>query len=360
MEGKPQKYILWLAEIGIEDVPLVGGKNASLGEMFVNLVPKGVSLPDGFALTTKFYWKFLKDNGIDAKLQEIFSALDPQSITSIQETGKRSREAISHGVFSDELKVELFAAYDKLAEKFGPDPDVAVRTSGVAEDMPNASFAGQFETYLNVRGKEDLLSAVLKSIISTFTDRAIAYREEKKISQLEFGLSVGVLKMIRSDLSSSGVMFSLDTETGFKDVVLINSIWGLGELIVKGRITPDEYYVFKPTLKKGFKSIIVKNLGRKNIKSVYSPKKGIKEVKVPVSAQFQFSLSDAEVLSLAKWAIIIEDHYTQKNGKWTPQDIEWAKDGKTGQLYIVQARPETVHMPKTGRVLEEYLIKTKE
>lgn len=358
MDNKSQKNILWLSEIGIEDVPLVGGKNASLGEMYVNLVPKGVNLPEGFALTTNFYWNFLKANGLDKVLEEIFKNLNPQKIESIQEVGKLSREAISKGVFPDSLKAEVLGAYTKLAEKFGPDPDVAVRTSGVAEDMPNASFAGQFETYLNVRGSEELLDAVRKSIVSTFTDRAIAYRDEKKINQLEFGLSVGVLKMIRSDLASSGIMFTLDTETGFPNIVLINSIWGIGELIVKGRITPDEFYVFKPTLKKGFNSVIVKNLGRKTIKYIYSQKGGLKEMKIKPSEQLKFSLNEEEILTLAKWAMIIEDHYSVKFKKWMPQDIEWAKDGKTGQLYIVQSRPETVHMPKTENVLEEYQIKT--
>ncbi len=358
MADKAQKNILWLSEIGINDVPLVGGKNASLGEMYVNLVPKGVNVLDGFALTTNFYWAFLKSNGLDKVLEEFFKVMDAKSVKSIQETGKKCRDAVLTGEFSEELKKELFSAYAKMSEKYGPNPDVAVRTSGVAEDMPNASFAGQFETYLNVVGEEDLLRAVKESIVSTFTDRAIAYRDEKKIGQMEFGLSIGVFKMIRSDIASSGIMFTLDTETGFPDVVLINSIWGLGELIVKGRITPDEFYVFKPTLKKGYKSIIVKNLGRKSIKDVYSPKGGIKEQKVLTADQLKFSLTDDEILTLAKWAVIIEEHYNEKFGKWMPQDIEWAKDGKTGQLFIVQSRPETVHNKQAERFLEEYQLKT--
>ncbi len=358
MTEKSQKHILWLSEIGIEDVPLVGGKNGSLGEMYVNLVPKGVNLLEGFALTTNFYWAFLRANGLDKILEDIFKGMDAKSVKSIQEVGKRCREAVETGQFSEDLKKELFSAYTKLAEKYGPNPDVSVRTSGVAEDMPNASFAGQFETYLNVIGEINLLKAVKDSIISTFTDRAIAYRDEKKIGQMEFGLSIGVFKMIRSDLASSGIMFTLDTETGFSNVVLINSIWGLGELIVKGRITPDEFYIFKPTLKEGYKSIIVKNLGRKSIKDVYSPAGGIKEQKVNVADQLKFSLNDEDILTLAKWAVIIEDHYSAKFGKWMPQDIEWAKDGKTGQLYIVQSRPETVHNKQAETFLEEYQLKT--
>ncbi len=352
MIQRDKKNILWFREISLKDIPLVGGKNASLGEMFSQLTKKGVNVPNGFALTTNFYWEFLKANGLDKKLKEIFKRFNPKSIKSVQETGKKCREAVARGKFSDHLKQEVLKAYSELSQKYGDNIDVAVRTSGVAEDRPNASFAGQFETYLNVRGEEELLKAVKKSIISTFTDRAIAYREEKKIGQMEFGLSVGVQKMVRSDLASSGVIFTMDTETGFSDVVLINSIWGIGEMIVKGRITPDQFYVFKPGLKKGYKSIIVKNLGRKNRKYVYGQEKGLREMVVPETKQNQFSLNDNEVLQLARWACLIEEHYQK------PQDIEWAKDGKTNQLFIVQSRPETVHAPQTGHFYQEYNVKT--
>jgi len=352
------KNILWLKEIGIKDVPLVGGKNASLGEMYVELSQKGINIPDGFALTTKAYWKFLRVNKIDEELERIFKNFNPKSIKNIQETGKKCRTVIAKGVFPEDLKKEILDAYNQLEQKYGENPDVAVRTSGVCEDMPSDSFAGQFETYLNVRGGKELLNSVRKCIVSTFTDRAIAYREEKKIGQLEFALSVGIVKMVRSDLASSGVIFTLDTETGFPNVVLINSIWGVGELIVKGKITPDEFFVFKPTLKEGYKPIIVKNLGRKTIKYVYSPRSGLKEAKVKPKKQLEFSLNDEEILTLSRWAVLIEEHYSAKNGKWMPQDIEWAKDGKTGELFIVQSRPETVHAPKTERILEEYQIET--
>ncbi len=355
---KKEKNILWFNEVGIEDVPLVGGKNASLGEMHKELAPKGVNVPDGFALTTKFYWEFLKANNLDKVLAEIFKDFNPESLESIQETGKRCREIILKATFPDDLKKEVLMAYSKLAESYGENPDVAVRSSGVCEDMENASFAGQFETYLNVRGEDELLKAIIKGFASAFTDRVIAYRREKNINQLEFALSLGIQKMVRSDLGSSGIMFTLDTETGFPDVVLINSIWGVGELIVKGKITPDEFYVFKPTLKNGYKSIIVKNLGRKTIKYGYSKNGGLKEIKVKKNNQLKFSLREDEIITLAKWAMIIEDYYSTKFGKWMPQDIEWAKDGKTEQLYIVQARPETVHLPKTEMVLEEYHINT--
>ncbi len=358
MTEKNYKNILWLSEVGIDDVPLVGGKNGSLGEMHKNLVPKGVNLPDGFAFTAAAYWKFLKANGLDKKLAGYFRELNPDSVKSIQAVGKKSREAVSKGKFPRDLEEEILLAYNELGQKYGKNPDVAVRTSAVCEDMPNASFAGQFETYLNVRGGEELLNSIQKCVASTFSDRAIAYREEKKIGQLEFALSVGVIKMVRSDLASSGIMFTLDTETGFPNVVLINSIWGIGELIVKGRITPDEFYVFKPTLKQGFKSIIVKNLGRKTEKYIYSSGGGIKTAKVSPKEQLKFSLNDEEVLKLARWAVLIEEHYTQKNGKWMPQDIEWAKDGKSKELFIVQSRPETVHAAASGRVYEEYELKT--
>jgi len=353
LRGK-KKLILWFKETSIKDVPLVGGKNASLGEMFSQLAKKGINVPDGFALTTNFYWKFLEANGLDKVLKGFFKEFNPKSIKSIQETGKKCRAAILKGKFPDSLKQEILKAYLKLSQKYGANPDVAVRTSGVAEDRPNASFAGQFETYLNVRGEEELLKAAKKSIVSTFTDRAIAYREEKKIGQMEFGLSVGVQKMVRSDLASSGIIFTLDTETGFSNVVLINSIWGVGEMIVKGKITPDQFYVFKPTLKQGYRPIIVKNLGRKNKKYIFAKNGGLEEADVFPQNQLKFSLSDEDVLTLAKWAVLIEEHY----GK--PQDIEWAKDGKTGKLFIVQSRPETVYAVQNEKTTyEEYQIKTK-
>ncbi len=362
---KSKKNILWLKDIEFSDVPLVGGKNASLGEMTRELSEKGVNVPDGFALTTNIYWKFLKANKIDKKLKEVFKEFNPKSIISLQEIGKKSRKFIMGGKISQELKKDISAAYRKLEEKYGNNIAVAVRTSGVCEDMPNASFAGQFETYLNVRGNNNLFKAVKKCIASTFSDRAIAYRQDKKISQLKFGLSIGIIKMVRSDMASSGVMFSLDTETGFSNIVLIDSIWGLGEMIVKGRITPDEFYVFKPTLyrpfiqDKPYKPIIKKDIGRKTVKYVYGKDGGIKKIKVPGAQQLQFSLNDKEILTLAKWAVIIEEHYSKKFGKWTPQDMEWAKDGRTGELFIVQSRPETVHAPKTGNIYEEYKVKTK-
>ena len=348
-----KKLILWFKDIKYRDVPLVGGKNASLGEMQNQLSSKGINIPDGFALTTKAYWHYLKENGIDEKLEKIFQRFNPKSIKSLQITGKSSRELVLRGKVPQDLEEEITNAYRFLSKKYGENCEVAVRSSGVAEDAATASFAGQFETYLNVSGEEKLLEAIKKSIASAFTDRVIAYREEKKISQLKFGLSIGVQKMVRSDLASSGVIFTLDTESGFKNVVLINSIWGVGEMIVKGKITPDQFYVFKPTLKQGYKPIIIKNLGRKDRKYVFNKGGGLKEAKVSPKEEMKFSLSDEEILALARWAVAIEEHYKK------PQDIEWAKDGKTGNLFIVQSRPETVHTAETGNFYQEYEIETK-
>ena len=350
---KSQKNILWFSEVGIDDVPVVGGKNASLGEMFVNLVPKGVNVPYGFAVTVNFYWKFIKANSLDESLSEIFSHLDPKDIKSVQEAGKEARSAIEKSIFPEELKKELFLAYLELSKKYNTEnTDVAVRTSGVAEDMPDASFAGQFETYLNIQGPENLLQAVKKCFVSFFTDRAIAYREQVKVDHLKVGLSVGVQKMVRSDLGASGVMFSCDTESGFGDVVLINASYGLGENIVKGKVDPDQFFVFETTLKKGFKPIVEKTLGSKLVKMIYTknPKSPTKDIPVVKKDQQKFSISNEDILTLAKWSTVIEDHYKKS------MDAEWAKDGSDGKLFIVQARPETVQSKKNLNVLEDYVI----
>ena len=337
---------------------MVGGKNASLGEMFSKLTKKGINVPDGFAISASAYWYFLKKNKILPKLKKIFGKLDVRNIKSLQETGKWARNLILNSEFPEDLKKEIIRNYRKLGKKYGENPDVAVRSSATAEDLPSASFAGAHETYLNVKGEEELLKAVKKCITSLFNDRAISYRDEKGFPQLKIALSVGIQRMVRSDLASSGVIFTLDTETGFPNVVLINSIFGLGEMIVKGKITSDEFYVFKPTLRlaslaqgKPYKPIIVKNLGRKTKKYIYSKEGGWKEVKVIQKDQLKFSLTDEEILTLARWACEIESHYK------IPQDIEWAKDGKSGELFIVQSRPETVHTAKIGRTYEEYKIK---
>ncbi len=345
---KKSKYILWYRQINSKDGLLVGGKNASLGEMFTQLTKKGVSLPDGFALTSKSFWYFLKENKIDKEIENLFADFDPKDIDSLIKTGKAVRSLIMKSEIPADLKKKIIRSYKKLSGKYNQkETDVAVRSSATAEDLATASFAGQMETFLNVKGEEQLFKAIKGCIASLFTDRAIAYREEKGFDHLKIALSVGVQKMIRSDLGSSGVMFTLDTETGFEKVVSINSIWGIGELIVKGKITPDEFYVFKPT-----NAIILKNLGRKTKKYTYAKEGGLKEEKVKDKDQLRFSITDDDILTLAKWAQQIEEHY----GKH--QDIEWAKDGKTGELFIVQARPETVHAPNKGRSYKEYKVKS--
>jgi pyruvate,water dikinase len=347
------KYILWFKDISAKDVPLVGGKNASLGEMYGKLSKKGIRVPNGFTLTASAYRHYLEVNKIDKKLKEIFQSLNLRDLESLKKTGLEARKLILRAEFPEDLKREILKAYQRLSRQYGEENvGVAVRSSATAEDLKSASFAGQYESFLNVSGKEQLFSAIKKCLASMFGDRVIAYRAEKGFSQLDIALSVGIQKMVRSDLASAGIMFTLDTETGFTNVVLINSVFGAGEMIVKGKITPDEFYVFKPTLKQGFQPVIVKNLGRKNKKLIYSKKGGLKEAAVQKSDQLKFSLSDQEVITLAKWACLIEEHYL------APQDIEWAKDGKTGELFIVQSRPETVHISKMRKFYEEYRLKT--
>ena len=349
---KSEKFILWFKDINLRDIPLVGGKNASLGEMYSRLSKK-VNVPNGFAVTSCAYRRFLDKNNLLPKLKEIFKGLNVKNIKNLQKTGKAARNLILKAELPKDLKKEIISAYQELEKKYGSNLDVAVRSSATAEDLPSASFAGAHETYLNVKGEKELLGAVKKCIASLFNDRAIFYREEKGFNHLKIALSVGVQKMVRSDLSSSGIIFTVDTETGFQNVVLINSIYGIGEMIVKGKITPDEFYVFKPTLKNGFKPIIIKNLGRKTKKYVYGNAGGLKEIKVPLQQQLKFSLTEKEILTLAKWACLIEEYYK------IPQDIEWAKDGKTNELFIVQSRPETVNTPKKGNYIQEYELKTK-
>ncbi|PIZ01195.1 phosphoenolpyruvate synthase [bacterium (Candidatus Gribaldobacteria) CG_4_10_14_0_8_um_filter_33_9] len=326
-------------------------KKENLQSTIYNL--QSINVPNGFALTSEAYWRFLEFNKLDEKLKKVFEKFNPKSIRSLQEAGKTARNLILKAEFPEYLKEEIFKAYKILSQKYGgKNTSVAVRSSGVAEDAPTMSFAGMFETFLNVSGEENLLKAIKKCLASSFGDRVISYREEKGISQLKVALSVGIQKMIRSDLASSGVIFTMDTETGFENVVLINSIYGIGEMIVKGKITADEFYVFKPTLMQGYKSIILKNLGRKTKKYIYNKIGGLKEAAVSLKDKEKFSLIDDEILTLARWACEIEKHYE------CHQDIEWAKDGKTGDLFIVQSRPETVFASQKNSTYEEYKIKT--
>lgn len=353
---KSKKLILWWDEISIRDVPLVGGKNASLGEMYSRLSRKGVNIPLGFALTSRAFWYFLEKNKIKGKLEKLFREADLREIKVIEQVSKKAMNMILRGDFPQDLKEEIIRHYHELGKKYREkNLRVAVRSSATAEDLPSASFAGEQETYLNVSGEKNLLISIKKCMASLFTARAIAYREEKGFDHLKIALSVGVQKMVRSDLGSSGVMFTLDTESGFRNVIVINSIFGVGEMIVKGKITPDTFYVFKPMLsERKYDPIIIRELGRKNAKYIFSPKGGLKEVKVSSSDREKFSLSDKEVIQLARWGLIIEEYYKK------PQDIEWAKDGKSGELFIVQARPETVYGVKKKTFYQEYILKTKE
>ncbi|MDI6820723.1 MAG: phosphoenolpyruvate synthase [Patescibacteria group bacterium] len=358
--NKKQKLILWFKDIGIEDVPLVGGKNASLGEMIKNLVPKGMNIPDGFVVTAYAYQKFLEKTGLKQFIKKTLTGLNTKNLSDLSKRAKLIRETFKKTEFSEDLKMEIVKAYRIFDKLYPGTVDVAVRSSATAEDLPGASFAGEHETYLNIRGEKEVLKAVRAAMASLFTDRAISYRVDKGFDHFKVALSVGVQKMVRSDLHSSGVMFTLDTESGFKDIVLINGSWGLGEMIVQGEVTPDEFLVFKRKIGIASKPIIDKKLGQKNRKMIYSTGAGIKKTKIIPTSQKEkqtFVLNDQEILKLAKWAKFIEDHYTKKRGKWTPMDIEWAKDGKTGELFIVQARPETVHAERDFSKIKEYTRK---
>ncbi len=354
--NKDTKYILWFDEVGIGDVPLVGGKNASLGEMYRALSKKKVAVPNGFAVTAYAYMYFLEEEHLMEELKRVLGKVNIKSVESLRKVGHEARQLILRADLPPPLRMAITDAYRKLCKRYGSNTDVAVRSSATAEDLPDASFAGQQETYLNIRGEHALMDACKKCFASLFTDRAIHYRIDKGFDHFKVALSIGVQKMVRSDVGASGVMFSIDTESGFKDAVLVNAIYGLGENIVQGAVNPDEYYVFKPTLKKGFNSIVSKTIGSKNLQMVYATggsKNTTKNVSVSPEDRNRFVLSDKEVLQLAKWACVIEEHYKK------PMDMEWAKDGKTGKLFIVQARPETVQSQKDVNVLEDYVLSKK-
>lgn len=358
-KSRKTALVLWFKEFGIKDVSLVGGKNASLGEMYRNLTKKKVKIPNGFAVTAYAYHYLTESAGIKDDIKRALRGLDVHNIEDLQKKGHKVRQIILNAEFPEDLNKAIIKAYRKMESKYGKNCDTAVRSSATAEDLPDASFAGQQETFLNIRGDYALLEACKKCFASLFTDRAIAYREEKGYDHFSIGLSIAVQKMVRSDIGASGVMFSIDTESGFKDAVLINSAYGLGENVVQGAVNPDEFYVFKPTLKEGYKPILTKRLGAKKIKMIYSEggsKSPVKNVPVDKSEQSKFSINDKEVLKLAEWAIIIEDYYSKEAGYFKPMDMEWAKDGIDGKLYIVQARPETVQSQKDYSVLVDYKL----
>jgi pyruvate,water dikinase len=357
-EDRTSMDIIWFEELGMGDVPLVGGKNASLGEMIQQLGAKGVDVPGGFAVTSHAYQRVISEGGIDKRLQEILSDLDTHDMANLAERGQKVRELIESTPLPADMEQQIREAYREIGRRLGvANPDVAVRSSATAEDLPDASFAGQQETYLNVRGEEELLQRVKMCNASLFTNRAISYRVDKGFGHFDVYLSVGVQEMVRSDLSASGVIFSIDTESGFEDVVYITGSYGLGEYVVQGTVNPDQFYVFKPTLRQGKKAIIEKHLGFKDVKLVYAEGDGAeltKEAEVSPEDRDKFVLNDDETLKLAEWAVIIEEHYGR------PMDIEWAKDGITGQLYIVQARPETVQSMRDMNVLETYVLEVPE
>ncbi|WP_200673538.1 phosphoenolpyruvate synthase [Persephonella atlantica] len=354
-----KKLVVWLNEVGMEDVELVGGKNASLGEMIKGLSPMGIKIPMGYVVTAEAYRYFIEYNNLKEKIRETLKGLDPNDVFDLQKRGLTIREMIKGGQFPEDLRKQILDYYAQLSEMYGKHRvDVAVRSSATAEDLPDASFAGQQETYLNIKGDETLLSAIRNCFASLFTDRAISYRESFGFDHFSIGLAVGVQKMVRSDMAAAGVGFSLDTESGFKDVVLINGSYGLGEMVVQGAVTPDEWLVFKPTFKEGYEAIIEKKLGKKTHKMVYgtTEEERVKIVPVPEEKQKQFCLTDEEVLKLADWIMKIEEYYSNKYNKWTPMDVEWAKDGEINELFIVQARPETIHSRKDHSKITVYKI----
>lgn len=342
------KFIKFFNELGIKDVPQVGGKNASLGEMYQKLTSKGVRIPNGFATTAYAYDFYMEQAGLKKEIRKILDGLDTTNVPDLMKRGEKVRQTILKSKLPAQLEKEVTEAYKKLSKEYkSANVDVAVRSSATAEDLPDASFAGQQDTYLNISGVESLIDAVRRCIASLFTTRAISYRVDKGFDHFKIALSVGVQKMIRSDLASSGVMFSIDTESGFQNAVLINSIFGLGENIVQGKVNPDEFYVFKPTL-----AIISRSIGHKNLRMVYNndPKNPVKDTPVSAADQKKQSITDEQVKQLAKWAIMIEKHYNR------PMDMEWALDGKDKQLYIIQARPETVQSQRNYNVVEKYKL----
>lgn len=348
-----------LIEASIGDLELVGGKNASLGEMLQKLTPMGVKIPDGFILTSAAYFQFINDNNLNDKIRAIIKDSEIDNLQVLSSCSKQVRQLIQNGEFSTEMETEILNAYRKLiAPEDQLNMGVAVRSSATAEDLPDASFAGQQDTYLNIRSEKNLLTAIKNCFASLFTDRAISYRESFQFDHFNIGLSVCVQKMVRSDMGVSGVAFSIDTESGFKDTVIINGSYGLGELIVQGTVNPDEFIVYKPLIKKGFECIIEKKLGKKQEKMIYGTlqKENVTIIDTPAEDAGKFCLSNAQILQLSTWVMMIEDYYTSLKGKWCPMDIEWALDGVTNELFIVQARPETIHSLKEVNCITQYHI----
>jgi pyruvate, water dikinase len=362
MANARAEYIRWFDELGIADVPLVGGKNASLGEMYRELTREGIRVPNGFAITAQGYRHVLDQADAWPRLHAALDGLDVRDVDDLARRAQRAREIIYGATLPDDLTTQILAAHARLQAEYGTALTVAVRSSATAEDLPTASFAGQHETFLNISGEARVLDAVRLCFASLFKDRAIAYRVDNGFDHFKVFLSVGVMKMVRSDCASSGVIFSLDTETGFRDAVFITGAYGLGETVVQGTVDPDEFYVFKPTFRAGHRAVLRRRKGGKEIRMVYAKAAGRDSTRiVPTAAEDQrrYCISDDEVLTLADAAIKIEDHYSRRAGRPTPMDVEWAKDGIDGQLYVVQARPETVASQRAPGVLEEFRLGAK-
>ncbi|MBL0419018.1 phosphoenolpyruvate synthase [Ramlibacter sp. AW1] len=352
-------WIRWFRDTGIDDVPLVGGKNASLGEMVRSLAPQGIRVPDGFAVTAQAYRDVLERSGAEHRLREVLSGLDVRDVEDLAVRARAAREIVLQSPLPPEMAGEIVAAYRQLREEYGGDLSVAVRSSATAEDLPTASFAGQHETFLNVSGEAHLLDSVRRCFASLFMDRAITYRADRGIDHFKVYQSVGVMKMVRADLACSGVIFTLDTETGFRDVVFVTGAWGLGENVVQGTVDPDEFLVFKPTLREGHRTVLRRKLGSKEVRMVYARtagRDGTRNMPTAPHDRERFCLTDAEVIELAESAVRIEQHYSERAGMPMPMDIEWARDGVNGSLYILQARPETVASRKKAGALETYRL----
>ena len=353
-------HILWMKDIGMNDVGQVGGKNASLGELIRNLVPQGVRVPKGFCVTAEAYYYYLKETGLDAFIAKTLDKLDTKNLRELARCGKLIRETMHKTSLPPLLEQAIVDAYIQMEKEYGKNVDVAVRSSATAEDLPGASFAGEQETYLNIRGTKDVVRATIWTIASLFTDRAISYRADLRFDHMKIALSVGVQKMVRSDKGASGVMFTVDTESGFRDLVLINAVWGIGEMIVQGRVTPDEYLIMKSHIDKVKNPIIGKTLGKKDKKMLYaSSKTGViqtKAVNTSITEQNSFVLNEKEIIELARWGALVEKHYSERVKTWTPMDMEWAKDGITNELFLVQARPETIQAERDFSKLVVYKV----
>jgi len=355
MEQTP--HVIWFDDLTMDMVAQVGGKNASLGELTRGLAQAGVRVPGGFAVTAKAYRALIDGAGLREPMRELFADLDISNRADLAWAGERVRGWILNAPLPEAVEADIRDTYARLCEQRGHEVAVAVRSSATAEDLPGASFAGQQDTYLHVRGANNLVRAVHKCFASLFTDRAISYRQNKGFDHLDVALSVGVQQMVYADNGAAGVMFSIDTESGFEDAVFITGAYGLGENVVQGAVNPDEYYVFKPLLKAGKPALIRRKLGDKALRMVYDAQGGQKNLPVPQAERERFVLSDDEALTLARWSVAVEEHYSEVYGQYTPMDMEWARDQETGELFMLQARPETVHAGKKSDLLRSYRLK---